>query len=273
MKIDKHRLTDDDGSPVKFRQTPNISSNRTIDPQFLVIHYTAGSSFESSVDWLTDKAAKASAHLVIGRGGEIAQLADFNARTWHAGVSTWLGLSGLNSHSIGIELDNVGHLERVSDGWLSSFQGVYPDSDVIEAIHKNGHEPKGWQRYTQIQISTLIAVAGALVDAYGLKDVIGHDDIAPSRKSDPGPAFPMDMVRARVLGRESDEPEHVVTKTRLNIRTGPATDYETLEESPLDEGTELNVLGSNGLWLEVEVLDDGKPYATGWVHGHYVKTI
>ena len=90
MKIEANRLILDDGQSAPFRQTPNISQGRTIDPQYLVIHYTAGSSFDSSVNWLTNPDAQASAHLVIGRDGEIMQLADFTARFKAGSDVVWI---------------------------------------------------------------------------------------------------------------------------------------------------------------------------------------
>ena len=108
MKIDNHRLIADNGQPVRYVETPNHGGVMT--PEYLVMHYTAGSSAESAVAWLCNPEAKASAHLVIGRDGSITQLAAFNRSAWHAGQSRWAGRNSLNAFSIGIELDNAGKL-------------------------------------------------------------------------------------------------------------------------------------------------------------------
>ena len=90
-------------------ETPNHSGRFAGDlPDTVVIHYTAGASLKSSASWLTDHRSNASAHLVIGKSGEMIQLAPFNIRTWHAGKSYWKGRNNLNNYSIGIELDNAG---------------------------------------------------------------------------------------------------------------------------------------------------------------------
>ena len=94
MKIQNHRLIADDGKPVSYVETPNKSGVMT--PEFLIMHYTAGSSAEGSVAWMCNPAAKAAAHLVIGRDGSLTQLAAFNRVAWHAGKSVWAGRSGLN---------------------------------------------------------------------------------------------------------------------------------------------------------------------------------
>ena len=101
MKIANHRLVD--GDTVTFVDTANQSSG--IRPLYLVMHYTAGLGLDGAVAWLSNPAAKASAHLVIGRDGRIVQLVAFNRKAWHAGLSRWGDLEGLNAYSIGIELD------------------------------------------------------------------------------------------------------------------------------------------------------------------------
>ena len=192
-----------DGVPVEFRSTPNVG--KALKPRFLVMHYTAGRSHDSSVAWMCNPAAKASAHLCIGRDGQVTQLASFDKVCWHAGKSDWHGLSGLNKHSIGIELDNAGVLQRGGDGaWHPWFGGTIPIADVVVASHAKGGGERGWHNFPTVQIDAALAVAEALQDAYEFEDVLGHDDISWDRKTDPGPAFPMISFRSRILGRNDD---------------------------------------------------------------------
>ncbi|MDV7340341.1 N-acetylmuramoyl-L-alanine amidase [Terasakiella sp. A23] len=270
MKVLKHRLYDDSSNAVPYFETPNKRGQ--ISPEFLVIHYTAGRSAKSSINWLCDKRAKASAHLVIARSGEVSQLAAFNQRTWHAGVSRWDGRTGLNSFSIGIELDNPGILERRASGWCTTWGDPVDDNEVIVAAHKNGGPEKGWHAYSSEQIQALQEVCLCLVEKYGIKDIIGHDDIAPNRKSDPGPALDMDHLRSMALGRHEDEPQVYQTTANLNVRTGPGQNNEKMDFSPLPKGTELEVIEASGVWRYVDILDEiqGETHRTGWVHSHYI---
>ena len=202
MRILKNRLAADDGTPLRYIESPNRGGSMV--PEVLVMHYTAGSSAESAIAWLCNPAAKASAHLVIGRDGGIAQLVPFNRVAWHAGQSRWAGRNSLNAFSIGIELDNAGKLERVGEHWRSAIgQHEYPDDQVLIANHKHdrpGTMAGGWHRYSEAQLAAAGAVGMLLVREYALKDVVGHDDIAPGRKTDPGPAFPLASFRALLLG-------------------------------------------------------------------------
>lgn len=203
MKIRDHRLTRDDGEAGAYVASPHAGG--VIRPRFLVIHYTAGSSAAGTISWLRSPASRVSAHLVIARDGTVTRMVPFNREAWHAGQSRRGSLSGLNHHSIGIELDNAGLLIRSGGKWVSPLtRRNYPDSEVTVAPHKNdppGSAPSGWHAYTPQQIEATLACGMALVPYYELADVLGHDDIAPGRKRDPGPDFPLESVRARSWAR------------------------------------------------------------------------
>lgn len=273
MKIRNHRLLQDDGTALPFQASPN--KNGPLQARWLVMHYTAGRSAESSISWLTNPQAKASAHLVIGRDGGITQLVPFNVVAWHAGASTWQGVSGLNHYSIGIELDNVGRLDHIAGQWVSPLKIVVPDDQVRIATHKNdapGTPPSGWQTYTPEQIEAAFGAAQALIAQYQLQDIIGHDDIAPGRKSDPGPDFPLASLRARLFGRKEDTLPIFTCGAALNVRGGPGTEYPILAGSPIPAGTRVQALEQSGLWWKVDVLDTVGDVMdlVGWCHGRYL---
>ena len=195
----KHFLTQN-GARVPYAQTPN--GGKILTPRFLVLHYTAGRNFESSVSWFKNPAAKASAHLVLGRAGEIMQMQPLNKTCWHAGVSKWKKISGLNNYAIGIEIDNAGILQKSEKGiWRSWFGETYPPEEVLVARHRLGGDEHGWHIYTQKQIELVCDVAVALHAQYKFDDILGHEDISWPRKTDPGPAFPLQSIKAKVLGR------------------------------------------------------------------------
>jgi N-acetylmuramoyl-L-alanine amidase len=277
MIIRTHRLTLDDGSALPYRPSPHVGTN--IAPRFLVIHYTAGSSAAGTVAWFCSPASRVSAHLVIARDGTVTQMVPFNREAWHAGQSRWGSLSGLNRHSIGIELDNAGCLIRSGGKWVSPLtRRSYPDSEVAVAPHKNdppGAAPSGWHAYTPEQIEATLACGLALVNHYGLDDVLGHDDIAPGRKRDPGPDFPLDSVRARLMGRGDDHPERYRTTARLFVRAGAGPDFAALPGTPLPLGTEVEVLAKHGLWWQVDVVGEvnGVMDIVGWSHSKYLEAI
>lgn len=150
-------------------------------PRFVILHYTAGSSFGGAKNVLTARDENyVSAHIMIGRDGTIAQLVRLDEIAYHAGESAWKGYRRLNSCSIGIELVNPGYVRAGFPAWPSK-----------PAFHKNGGPKRLWYTYPEEQISALCDVLRALYSAYGgLSEAIGHDDVAPARKLDPGPSFP-----------------------------------------------------------------------------------
>ncbi len=140
-----------EGKEVNYLETSNKGG--IIQPSYLVFHYTAGRSAQSSIACLTNPLAKASAYLGVGRDGPITQLAPFTTKTWHAGVSHWDDLTGLNQHSIGIEMDNAGTLIAVVTKLTAWFGKSYPKSQAIFATHKLDTEPSGGMPFPRNKFS------------------------------------------------------------------------------------------------------------------------
>ncbi len=265
LSIRNHRLV---GDGVSFRATPNHGGK--LKPRYLVFHYTAGRSCDSSVESLCTRKPQgnASAHVVLACDGRIVQLAPFDVVTWHAGVSQWNGLVGLNHWSIGIEMDNAGWMKRVGDKCVAWFGKEYPAGEVMLAEHKHGGGVRPWHVYPEVQISRALELAELLVDHYRLEDVLGHEDIARGRKQDPGPAFPLAAIAGRVLGRSDDAPpRYVVTADTLNIRKGPDASFDTVAP-PLVKRAVVLLLQPGDRWSKVEV--EGPTDIEGWVNNSFI---
>jgi len=270
MLIKNHLLFFNDNKQVAFVATPNKGGRYT--PQYLVMHYTAATTAESAISWFKSPLAKASAHLVIGRDGVVTQFAPFNIVTWHAGKSQWKGLDGLNQHSIGIELVNGGRLSKNGNNYFCPVDRKAVKTDeVLAATHKNESKEAYWHEYSDKQLEISLEIAALLAKSYQLKDVLGHEDIAPIRKSDPGPAFPMGSFRSRAMGRKDETLDEYKTSAALNIRSGPGTTFPPLTD-PLPAGTRVLVLKTEGNWSFVEVIGvvNGIMDLEGWVSGKYL---
>jgi N-acetylmuramoyl-L-alanine amidase len=191
-----------DGKQVPFRATPNRGG--IIVPEVLVEHDTAGRiDGNSSVEWLCDPQAKASAHLVMARDAEasITQLVPFNAAAWHAGPSSYKGRQNVNAFSIGIEIVNPGSMTelngRAKPWWDQTFDKA--QYGIVRRATKE-HGDALWMPYTASQIEISKQLGRALVRHYALKDVTTHWAISPGRKVDTNPLFPLDEVRSFALG-------------------------------------------------------------------------
>ena len=141
-------------------------------PNFIILHHTAQDSIQQTIKTFTLKETKVSAHYVIGRDGKVVHMLNDYLRAWHAGNGSWGKNTDINSSSIGIELDN------------------------------NGFEP-----FSEPQINTLLALLTKLKKDYNIptQNIIGHSDIAPSRKVDPSAFFPWKLLALNGFGVWPDE--------------------------------------------------------------------
>ena len=185
--------------PVGSLTSGNLMAIRRV----LVIHYTEGGAARTSWGWwqqAQNRRKDLGAHFLIERDGTTYQCRATNRTISHAGTSRWRDpktgslYRNLNSCSIGIELCNTGDQCDAIKGeeQLKGYAGT------ITARHGN-ESPKGkmrkWEAYSPAQIQACIELAQTLVAFYHLDDVTGHDCIAPERKTDPGPACPIQQIR------------------------------------------------------------------------------
>ena len=160
----------------------------------LVIHFTGGATGASSVEAMRERGV--SAHVVVDRDGSVTQCRAFNRVASHAGASRWKDpntgkrFDGMNSCSIGIEIANAGN-----DEGALKWARRQPGFASITTKHRNGGPAVEWEKYPEAQLAAVFDIAKLLVATYKLDDVTGHDCIAPERKDDPGPAFPMEELR------------------------------------------------------------------------------
>ncbi|MCP9222432.1 N-acetylmuramoyl-L-alanine amidase [Erythrobacter sp. LQ02-29] len=154
----------DDELVDRTARSPNFNE-RALPISMVVIHYTEMQDQGFAIERLCDPEAKVSAHYLIGGGGEVVQLVAEDKRAWHAGQSYWRGHRDVNSASIGIELDHPGH--------------AY-----------------GYRDFHKAQIDALIPLLARIVKQYDIPraNVVGHSDVAPQRKIDPGELFPWERL-------------------------------------------------------------------------------
>ena len=154
--------------------SPNYSKKTRLkkDIKFVIIHYTGMQSEVESFKRLMDPQYKVSSHYLINRKGEIIQMVKEKNIAWHAGKSRWKKFKNLNNYSIGIELVNKGH-------------------------------QFGYQNFSRQQISSLIKLCTKLKKKYLIKkeNFLGHSDIAPLRKADPGEKFPWKKLSKSKIGK------------------------------------------------------------------------
>ena len=147
----------------KIRKKKNI--------KFIVIHYTGMQSERACIERLSSNKSQVSTHYLINTVGRIIKMVNEKNTAWHAGKSKWKNFINLNDQSIGIELVNKGH-------------------------------QFGYKNFPKKQISKLILLCGFLIKKYKIKksNILGHSDIAPLRKKDPGEKFPWQFLSKKKVG-------------------------------------------------------------------------
>ena len=141
---------------------PKRTKNRI---KFIIIHYTGMKKESAAIKRLQDPKSKVSSHYLIKKNGEITNLVPDLYEAWHAGISSWKHFKSLNKNSIGIEITNPGHQH-------------------------------GYKRFSKKQIFSLQKLLNILVKEYKIKKefILGHSDISPGRKKDPGEKFPWKVL-------------------------------------------------------------------------------
>lgn len=142
------------------RWSPNIDE-RGAPVSMIVLHYTGMPDGPSAIDWLANPESRVSAHYVVSEDGTITRMVPEDKRAWHAGRSYWRGVRDINSASIGIEIVNPGH-------------------------------EFGYRPFPDEQIASVLWLVNDIKQRYGVTrgNIVGHSDIAPARKQDPGELFP-----------------------------------------------------------------------------------
>jgi N-acetylmuramoyl-L-alanine amidase len=140
--------------------SPNFN-NRTAPPSIILLHYTGMPTGEGALTRLRDPQAKVSSHYLVEEDGRVFSLVPEERRAWHAGVSFWKGERDINSASIGIEIVNPGH-------------------------------EFGYRAFPEAQVAAVIELLGDIRSRWEIEDshIVGHSDVAPDRKEDPGELFP-----------------------------------------------------------------------------------
>ena len=156
-----------------FNYSPNFNVKKRSKKQikFLIFHYTGMKKESEAINRLTDIKSKVSSHYFIKDNGEIITIVPELYIAWHAGVSFWKNFSSLNKNSIGIEINNPGH----------DFK---------------------YKKFSKKQINSILLLTKALIKKYKIKpqNILGHSDIAPNRKKDPGEKFPWEFLFKNKIG-------------------------------------------------------------------------
>lgn len=184
-----------------FHKAPSPHfSERALPLDAIIIHYTDMPSADEALAWLCHPTSQVSAHYLIDEAGKAYQLVQDEKRAWHAGESYWQGCTDMNSCSLGIELANPGHSH-------------------------------GYQPFPEAQIDSFLRLCEQLCRRWDIPKnrILGHSDIAPRRKQDPGHLFPWDILAREGFGLRPSSTQPVIASSDDFVKESLSTiGYETV---------------------------------------------
>ena len=202
--------------------SPNFDLKKRKQKQikFLIFHYTGMKSEIDAINRLTNQKSKVSCHYFIKKNGQILNLVPNLYIAWHAGISSWKIFKSLNKYSIGVEISNSGH---------------------------NGK----YKKYNKNQIKSIIKLSKYLIKKYKIKSkfILGHSDIAPERKKDPGEKFPWEYLSKKKISYW----HNLNFKRRMQNRTQKVekTDKKTFIKNLIKIGYSLKLNHKNIKYLKL----------------------
>ncbi len=183
--------------PSPFYDQRQTNSKKKIQPKFIIMHFTANCSKQEGWRSFFNFLRPVSTHYLIDEDGKITQMVPESKRAWHAGKSFWRNHTDINSNSIGIEIINPGFSEPDTN----------PCTTNVMLWNKNTGQlisgsNKLWYSFTSKQIESLIELCTNIMHRFKISpcNVLGHSDVAPGRKVDPGPLFPWQKLAAENIG-------------------------------------------------------------------------
>ncbi len=163
-----------------------------VEPSIILLHYTGMETMQAAKDRLTDPEIEVSAHYLIDEDGTVYDLVAEDKRAWHAGVSYWGHETDINSHSIGIEIVNRGH-------------------------------EFGYHAFPDVQMQSVATLCREIMSRHDIAHVLGHSDVAPERKQDPGELFDWKWLSMQGVGLWSDPTQEEVEQAKKIA----CNDYDT----------------------------------------------
>ena len=172
-------------STLNYSPSFTIKKREAKQIKFIIFHYTGMKKEKDAIERLTSMRSKVSSHYLIKYNGEIVIMVPDLYEAWHAGVSSWKNLKSLNKHSIGIEISNPGH-------------------------------EYDYKKFSKKQNQSLKKLSQFLIKKYKIdkKNILGHSDVAPTRKKDPGEKFPWKYLAKFGIGKWHSLPQKNLIKNR-----------------------------------------------------------
>ncbi len=219
---------------------------------------------KSSTNQLTHKAGyingnrnnvESPAHVLINRDGLVSQFIPFNEKADQPLDGSWDGMKDLASRSVIVMFENYGRLEKNGDHFIASCGSKVDTSDVFTGIHQNEESLSYWQKFTESQVLVAEKIIRCLTSTYQVKYILGYEEVSPGLQTDPGPAFPLEIMRRKIMKETIvDQSEELsVINIAQQVDLSSIINNQHIEDGEKKDAKIVNIRRKSGGWYKVNI--------------------
>ncbi|MEL7145833.1 MAG: N-acetylmuramoyl-L-alanine amidase [Bacteroidota bacterium] len=194
-------------------------------------------------------------HVLIDRDGLVTQFIPFNEQIPVAIAGSWEGIKNLASRSIILTFVNHGRLQKQGENFVSTEEVSVEKTDVFTGIHQNEESLSYWQKFTDSQVTIAEKIIRCLTSAYQVKYILGYEEVCPGLQTDPGPAFPLEIMRRKVIKDQVNELSNTLNYKNVadQLDLGTVLRDDVLALKAERDAKIINIRRKNGGWYKVNI--------------------
>lgn len=195
------------------------------------------------------------AHILINRDGLVSQFIPFNEKIAHPIDGSWDGTGDLASRSVTIMFENYGRLSKRGEEFVSACGQVIGTSDVFTGIHQNEESLSYWQKFTDSQVQLAEKIIRCLSSTYQVKYILGYEEVCPGLQTDPGPAFPLEIMRRKIMKGSfinQSESQGMINITE-QVDLSSIINSQHIDENQKKDAKIVNIRRKSGGWYKVNI--------------------
>ncbi|MGB3463897.1 MAG: hypothetical protein WBA74_01450 [Cyclobacteriaceae bacterium] len=221
----------------------------------LVIIRSSGIQLTQYTNGKNEHIVEQTSHVSINGDGLVQQFIPFNRQVSEPIPGSWEGIKDLRSRAIVINFENCGRLSKKAEHFVSACEKTFDTAEVFTGIHQNEESLSYWHKFSESQIQIAEKIIRCLTSTYQVKYILGNEEVCPGLKTDPGPAFPLEILRRKVI-RESrlfglDNSMELNIANRFDLNTILGRQHQSDEQGK--DAKIVNIRKKSGGWYKVNI--------------------
>lgn len=221
----------------------------------MIIIKSESNQLTHSTGYINGNNVESPAHVLINRDGLVTQFIPFNERTHQTIDGSWEGIKNLPSRSVIITFENYGRLEKQGDHFITICGKVVETTDVFTGIHQNEESLSYWQKFTESQVLIAEKIIRCLTTTYQVKYILGYEEVCPGLQTDPGPAFPLEIMRRKIMKENlvDQSEEHSIINIAQQVDLSSIINNQNMEDDEKKDAKIVNIRRKSGGWYKVNI--------------------